>query len=55
MLAWASYFISVANKDNDAVHTTSLVVCGIIGLVSAVVGVRTAVTFIRARKAGTLA
>lgn len=55
VLAWASYFISVANKDNDAVHTTSLVVCGIIGLVSAVVGVRTAVTFIRARKAGTLA
>ena len=55
VLAWASYFISVANEDNDAVRTTSLVVSGIIGLVSAVVGVRTAVAFIKARKAGTLA
>lgn len=55
VLAWASYYISVANEDNDAVRTTSLVVGGIIGLVSAVVGVRTAVAFIKARKAGTLA
>lgn len=52
ILAWAAYFIHVANKGNDAVGTASLVVSALIGLVSAVVGVRVAAK--RLRGTGTL-
>jgi len=38
VLAWASFWIADANKDNDTVHATALVVCAIITAVSIGVG-----------------
>merc|ERR1712129_220574 len=52
VLAWASYFISVASKGDDDVYIGSLCVCVLIGLVSAVVGVHTAVTWLRGKRDG---
>jgi len=47
VLTWASYWISVANRGDDAIYTSSLVVSVLIGLVSAAVGVHTAVALFR--------
>jgi translocator protein len=51
VLAWASNFISAAHQDDTAVSTCALVVCILIGIVSAGVGVHNIFMLFRGRNA----